>query len=497
MVKRNLLRYLAPRLWGRVKKEGRTTYYLCFLPIFKKVTREFRKEYYLFCVRVFCQPRLTNIIQAEVAPALKELRANNRELKRELNALKREGAAQKREVSRLTREVALLKKRDLTRAEELKQLGLENKIMYHHFRHRQLAKPRYILLFDCLCDENAEAIDAWSMFCYLQSRNIPAKYVLMRANKLAESQQDNPDVVLVADVEDFFTSCQELIAGARAVLTSFGFRAPYHKFLKRLPFLQYIFIEHGVTLLKESVLRIYHPVCFDKILVSSKATYELYCEKSAWKQEDMIFNGMPRWDLLSRKPHAGKNIFVFFTWRRSFKDDAQLARGYFEKLSSFLNNPALLQMLREHDVTINLAFHHALALNQVELPRLDEHINIIEMTDISRHIGTTDLLVTDYSSICFDFMYLDIPVLFYRFLMEWEGVHPDDIALAETAQRYDERFYNCVYQEEDALAVVERYVRNGFVLEEENKRKNEAFFWSRQNIRGSLYEQVEALCRED
>ncbi len=438
------------RLCGRIKKEVKTTYYLCFIPVYRVVRQERRKKYYVLGIPLFSRKRMKNLIAAEVDRCLTNTKLES----------------------------------------------LANKIMSRHLYNR-IENPgasSHILLFDCLCDENVEAIDAWSMYQYLKAENIPAKYVLMRTNKLAESVQDDPDVILVRDEADFFIRCYGSIANACCVLSSFGIHAPYHKFFKRLPFLRCIFIEHGVIYIGSFAMKIYHPTCFHNIVVPSKRTHELYCNKSAWKEEHMLLNGIPRWGLLSRKPHEGKNIFIFFTWRKTFIRKPELAKAYFEKIHSLLSNPAFLKLVKENKLNVNLAFHHSLSYNNVPIPKFDESINIIEMTGISRHIGTTDLMITDYSSICFDFMYLDIPILFYRFDAGNTNLIDADIEIGVEASKLDSSLYNCVYQESDVVKVVENYVRNGFVLEEENVRKNEAFFWKRgEDPRQELYAKLKEL----
>ncbi len=227
-------------------------------------------------------------------------------------------------------------------------LGLmENKIMLQYLCRGRSKKERAFLLFDCLSDRNAEAIAAYSLFLYMQEHHIPAKYVLREDNRRASELQDNPDVIFVQDDSDFLSNHNDLIIDARCILSSFELAFPFRHILKKLPFVDHIFLEHGVFFFKECVANIYGPATFDKDLVLSRRTLEMYLSNNLWPKEDMILHGMPRWDLLSRKAHEGKNIFIFFTWRRTFMEKPEYGQVYFGKILSLLSNPDFKRIVRE------------------------------------------------------------------------------------------------------------------------------------------------------
>ena len=85
------------------------------------------------------------------------------------------------------------------------------------------------------------------------------------------------------------------------------------------------------------------------------------------------------------------------------------------------------------------------------------------------------LFITDFSSIVFDFMYLDIPVIFYRFDIDLDENTKDFESITFAANR-DSYLYNCYYDEENTVNAIIKYINNGFVLEEENKEKNKVFY---------------------
>ena len=339
---------------------------------------------------------------------------------------------------------------------------------------------KHFLLFDCLYDKYAEAIDAYSLYSWMREKGIAATYVLRKDNKLAPSVKKDRRVVLVDDWLDFFLNYPELIGQSSHILTSFGIDNEINAALKALPNSMYIFLEHGVTFFKESILREYNSEYFDSILVPSKPTKDIYIQNGLWPHEKMLPAGLPRWDLLCRRPHFQKNIFCFFTFRRD--KSAKKTKAYYNAIMSLLNNPEMRRLCEENDIEINIAVHHQILHSDMSSFSF-KGVNIVDCNEISKHIGDADLLLTDYSSICFDFMFLNIPVVFYRFNFDnddsRDAIHAKDVFI-----------YNCCYSEEQALSKIKHYVDNDFVLEPENIEKNNQFFWSRKNIREAVYDEI-------
>lgn len=289
---------------------------------------------------------------------------------------------------------------------------------------------------------------------------------------------------MVKDGLDFFFNYPKLIGQSSHIITSFGMGVPeLNAMIKALPNSTYIFLEHGVTFFKKSVLNLYNSDYFDRILVPSRRTKDIYDKDRLWPREKMLLAGLPRWDLLCRRQHFQKNIFVFFTWRRSFYENKKAVKDYFAVIVSLLNKLAVV--CEENDVKINIALHHQILYSGIRLPEFDG-LNIINPNEISKYIGDADLLITDYSSICFDFMYLDIPVVFCRF--NFHGKADDDHNDVDFAK--DDFLYNCCHSEEQVLARIKCYLGNGFVLEPENVEKNDRFFWDKSNIREAVYREI-------
>ena len=190
-----------------------------------------------------------------------------------------------------------------------------------------------------------------------------------------------------------------------------------------------------------------------------------------------------------------------FTWRRTF------CRGnkniipysleqakYNQNISAFLTDEKLQHFLKLHNVKLRMAFHHAL-LNQTDgkYQFSCDNVEVIPASNISQYIGQSDLLITDYSSIFFDFAFLNIPIIFYRPDFDDETLCELDRQDMQNASSKDDLLYNICYDKDSAVRCVEKYIKNGFVLEEENKRKNDVLFSTKENITEKFVNYLEGL----
>mgnify|MGYP003293631993 CR=1 FL=1 len=355
---------------------------------------------------------------------------------------------------------------------------------------KQEKKRNLILCWDSLYDADAEAIDMWTFFQYLQKHNIPSKYILLRKNKLYTqlSQTGNfKDIIVVNRMEDFFAKCRKIIAQTKVAISSFGLYHHYNPVLVEHPKLTYIFAQHGSIFLKESVLELYSDKSYNSIISATRKESELYDSRGLWQNGTQIKCGLPRWDALYRKPHDKKNIFVFFTWRTSIEKYPESQKIYSDRIFEFLCDERLNKILTDNNVQLNIAMHHAMLRNKGTI-KVPENVNIISTDKISQAIKESDLCITDYSSIFFDFMYLDIPVIFYRF--DADVTYPDerDNQNAISAQAKDNQLYNCMYAKDDVIQKIEFYVKNNFELEPKYRNINDTIFWERSDICKHLYE---------
>ncbi|PSU29858.1 CDP-glycerol glycerophosphotransferase family protein [Photobacterium lutimaris] len=141
--------------------------------------------------------------------------------------------------------------------------------------------------------------------------------------------------------------------------------------------------------------------------------------------------GMPRHDVILesaknavKKTEKSKRILYAPTWHASLED----ARNW---LSQVLN-PELLHYCQLNGISVDVSIH---PLNQALATdtSLFHDVTLLQCDDINEQLKNYDLLITDYSSIAFDFSILGRPVIFScaeieKYAKE-RGIYEDFISL--------------------------------------------------------------------
>lgn len=389
---------------------------------------------------------------------------------------------------------------------QLRLFASEQKILSLGQYYKNLSKEeRYVLCMDCLTDPYAEAIDAWTFFLFLRSKGIPSKYVLLRKNALFKKLKDKnqlDDILPVDNELQLLTDYPEIIAKSRFVLGSFVFALS--PIFKQLPFLSAVFIEHGVPLFREWT-RDYNGLngcCmkYNGMLVPTVLTKVFY-DRTGYDYQSLatFCCGFPRWDRLERhtKNKKSRSIFVFFTYRTYLNKDKKAKAEYLRRIRSFVEDARRLVESHEN-VKLFLSVHHNLLMSDPNLncEEMFKGVNMVPTTEISNMIKEADMCITDFSSLAFDFMYRDVPVVYYCF--DADVVPPDGLdSPREYANKIDQYLYNCCRTKASAIAKVRDYIERDFEIELELIEKNKAIFWSRQDNCERLWQMLnETYCND-
>ena len=389
----------------------------------------------------------------------------------------------------------------------LKEVWKNEKKLLNKIKKNQanFSKDTY-LLFDCLHDENTECIDAYSLFCYMKSKNIKSYYVLLEQNKLYKRLKENnelEDVLVIKNStrthpDEFLETIYDTLLKTKCIITSFGENScSVNKFFQKNKYLKYVFIQHGQMYLKESVMKnkYLYPSKFDKFLVSSNEEENIFIQYG-WSKDKLIKVGLPRWDLLNiNNAPMEKSILFMFTWRNitQHKFDISL---YKKKLSQLLNNDDLCKYLASKNIKLYFAPHHALKTNSnVTFYINNSNIQIINPQDISKYIKQCSMLVTDFSSVVFDFMFQDKPVICYGLDLDDKVLIPLEQEDLQGLKDKQQEFPNILFDEESVINKIKYYVENDFVVEDENLKKYQNFFYTKENIREKLTQELERICK--
>lgn len=254
---------------------------------------------------------------------------------------------------------------------------------------------------------------------------------------------------------------------------------PYEKrndFYKDLFTFQTVFLQHGVTTENLS-----------SWLKKTNKNIKLFITSSIDEQNSIVdkypylygkkevpVTGMARFDLL--KNDIKDYITVMPTWRpnlvnmslEQFKNS-----DYFKFYYSLLNDIELKKLLGNKKVRIKLAQHPNMKKFNSAFENI-ENVDVLESVDYKKIISESLLLITDRSSLFFDFGYLNKPVIYSHFDFE------DLIEYAAYERGYfnyeDDGFGPVTYTLEDLQSKLNSIIENDFMMDQKYQNNIKRFF---------------------
>jgi len=194
-----------------------------------------------------------------------------------------------------------------------------------------------------------------------------------------------------------------------------------------LEYISYIGVGHGVSFFKYflySDYETYGRKQNDKILIPPSQKLISIANKYGWEKKNIINMNLPKWDkynyykniFINRIESIRNNsIFIMFTWRDT-KRNKMISSHYFKNILSIIENNELYQELVNKNIILYFAFHHLTNryINKyINKNTTKKYIHMINSNEISECLLKTNLLITDFSSIIFDFIYQRKPFIIY------------------------------------------------------------------------------------
>lgn len=184
-----------------------------------------------------------------------------------------------------------------------------------------------------------------------------------------------------------------------------------------------IFLQHGV--IKDDLEWLYYKNCYFKLFVTSALPeYNYLVERFGYPENRVQLLGLSRFDNLHNIEIDENVILVMPTWRswlgRSSRDNKNLVfteTDYFIKWNNFINSQRLNDILCKYGKKL-LFYPHRNMQKFISFFNTDcERVEIADWKkyDIQEVLKISALMITDYSSVFFDFAYMRKPVLFYQF----------------------------------------------------------------------------------
>ncbi|WP_236951259.1 CDP-glycerol glycerophosphotransferase family protein [Methanosphaera sp. BMS] len=179
--------------------------------------------------------------------------------------------------------------------------------------------------------------------------------------------------------------------------------------------------------------------------------------------------GLPRYDNLT-SDETKKQLVFLPTWRSYLDKDESLFihSDYYHTINSLINNDKLHEILEKYDYEFIFKPHPELIKHMDKFDNKGYYKDASEVSfqDIFRE---SSLLISDFSSVVFDFVYLKKPIIYYQ--------PNDDYHFDEAYFDYESMGFGEVIKDENELIeLIERYFKKNCEMDVKYKERVDTFF---------------------
>lgn len=191
---------------------------------------------------------------------------------------------------------------------------------------------------------------------------------------------------------------------------------------------KFVFLQHGVISNDLSGwLNKYNKNIYKFVTTTYPEYNSIFECKYFYEESNVILTGLPRYDKLYNATQM--QIAIIPTWRQYLNgtNDGGVwtaiehfeETDYFKFYNSLLNDSRLLNAAKEYGYKIVFLPHPNVYQAYIQLFNIPNGVEVLAMnTKYSGVFAESNLLLTDYSSVAFDFAYLRKPVVYSQFDQE-------------------------------------------------------------------------------
>lgn len=184
-----------------------------------------------------------------------------------------------------------------------------------------------------------------------------------------------------------------------------------------------VFIQHGIT--KELIPSLMkNGSGITTFICGAKPEYAFVKEQFGYGEENVKYLGFCRFDNL-HEINVKKQILIMPTWRQWFgmNGNSKVNKNefenstYFKTFNSLINNVELEKLIELQGYKVIFYPHHEMQRYIDKFQSESNNILIANKAeyDVQELLKESEILITDYSSIAFDFAYMKKSVIYYQF----------------------------------------------------------------------------------
>lgn len=275
-----------------------------------------------------------------------------------------------------------------------------------------LSRKRYWVLYE----RGADARDnAYFFYRYLKEKHPEQKIYYIIDKHSADYSKVQEDAVHFGSLKNYW-----VLATAEKVISTHCYKGlpDINPKLFRLLKLneKHHFLQHGVT--KDDIAALHFDHTGVRLFIcGAKPEYDYICQEFGYPKGAVQYTGFARYDTL-HDIKTKRQILIMPTWRMYINDENQfLESEYYQQWNRFLTDPQLAEYLEQNDLSAIFYPHYEVQKYLQCFQPVSKRIVLADFAnyDVQTLLKESKLLVTDYSSVFFDFAYMRKPVVYFQF----------------------------------------------------------------------------------
>lgn len=284
--------------------------------------------------------------------------------------------------------------------------------------------------------KNEARDNGYHFYCYLKEKQpqINAYYVIDMTSGDTQRIMKYGNLIEA----DSFEHCVYFLA-AKYSISSQPFGAyPFHFSSKALCYLKklcyqnqkVIFLQHGIICNELSKDFVYDKCNMDYFVCTADKEYNFVKKKYHYPDEAIGCIGLARFDKLHENYGENNIILIMPTWRKWLgcadknniptKNEVNCFEksDYYKAYADILTDKTIINVLQEKQYQLIFYLHYKMQGFTKSFEKYENDVVRIaskEMYDVQDLLKKSKILITDYSSVFFDFAYMNKPVIYYQF----------------------------------------------------------------------------------
>lgn len=340
-----------------------------------------------------------------------------------------------------------------------------------------------------ISERGVEAKDnGYVFFKYLRENHpeINAHYVIDSSHKKDYERVKNLGNIIEFGSDEHkiaFLLCKFAISSHIGFLEPWSYKL-YKLLIDRKDRKKYIFLQHGVIF--NDVSNAVNSSChIDMFVTTTEKEYKSICgENYGFKEGVVVKTGIARYDRLNEFT-TKRQILLMPTWRSDIITPSYSGENinsdfvntdYYKCFNSLINNKTLIKLLSEYDVDLIYYPHYEMQPYNSLYEISDSRVKIAskEEYDVQTLLKESMLMITDFSSVFFDFAYMKKPLIYYQKV--------PDFKYNKGYLNFEEEGYGeVVYDEDTLIEVLSTYFENEFNIKKKYSDRIDESFSFRDN----------------